>query len=748
LQELSTLIRFLIIFFFILNNSSFAELKKVNIIGNVRVNSNTIESLIDKKISNLDSIYINNLTKKIYDTEFFSDVKISYNDEVLTITVSENPIVNFFYINGIKDSDLDQVNKIMTLKENAIFSNSKLKKDIEATKEFLNVAGYYQASISPEVIKVDNNQVNLIINIDKKDISKIKNIYFIGNKFFSISQLLDVITSSEDGWWKLFSSSSLSEPKIEYDKQLLKDFYKSKGFYDVQIESAFASVDKNNNFSLTFSINAGKKYKFGTFDIKTNSSSYKDQDVNEIKNITNKLLKNEIYSTNLITKLNKEIENYLEAKRYNNFDINLQESKKNEETIDILINLSDSPKSLINKINIQGNSITEEKVIRDNMLITENDYLNLSKINKSVDNIKSKQLFSKVNYKIEDSEKKNFKDLNLFVKEQPTGSISAGAGYGTNGGILEASINEKNFLGQGININLTGRLSTEKVSGVFSYVNPNFNNSNKEFSYSLFSESDNYSNSGFENKRIGTSVATQYEIYESVYFRPNIALQYDKLDASGSTSGLLKKREGAFNTTSVGYNFFFDNRDSRFNPSSGSIFYLDQNIATFISDIPTLETGIGATFYKELINNNFIGSAKVRLANVFAFDNKDAKLSDRIFASQSDIRGFESRGVGPVDSGDHIGGNYLTSLSLKSSFPNPIPENLRANTFLFFDTANIWGVDYSDTLSDSNKIRSSVGLAIDFMSPLGPLSFTYSIPLSKASTDKEQRFLFNIGSSF
>jgi len=265
------LIRFLIIFFFILTNSSFAELKKVNIIGNVRVNSNTIESLIDKKISNLDSIYINNLTKKIYDTEFFSDVKISYNDEVLTITVSENPIVNFFYINGIKDSDLDQVNKIMTLKENAIFSNSKLKKDIEATKEFLNVAGYYQASISPEVIKVDNNQVNLIINIDKKDISKIKNIYFIGNKFFSISQLLDVITSSEDGWWKLFSSSSLSEQKIEYDKQLLKDFYKSKGFYDVQIESAFASVDKNNNFSLTFSINAGKKYKFGTFDIKTNS---------------------------------------------------------------------------------------------------------------------------------------------------------------------------------------------------------------------------------------------------------------------------------------------------------------------------------------------------------------------------------------------------------------------------------------------------------------------------------------------
>jgi outer membrane protein insertion porin family len=206
----------------------FAEIKKINITGNVRVNSSTIESLVDKKISNIDSIYINNLTKKIYDTDFFADVKISFNQETLSISVVENPIVNFFYINGIKDSDLDQVNKIITLKENSIFSSSKLKKDIEATKEFLNSSGYYQASISPEIIKIDSNQINLIINIDKKDISKIKNIYFIGNKFFSNSQLMDVITSSEDGWWKFFSTSALSEQRIEYDKQLLKDFYKSK----------------------------------------------------------------------------------------------------------------------------------------------------------------------------------------------------------------------------------------------------------------------------------------------------------------------------------------------------------------------------------------------------------------------------------------------------------------------------------------------------------------------------------------
>ena len=740
--------RFIIIFFLILTNSLFAEIKKVSVIGNVRVNSSTIESLVDKKIANVDSIYINNLTKKIYDTDFFSDVKISFNQDVLSINVVENPIVNFFYINGIKDSDLDQVNKIITLKENSIFSSAKLKKDIEATKEFLNASGYYQASINPEIIKVDNNQVNLIINIDKKEISKIKNIYFIGNKFFSNSQLMDVITSSEDGWWKFFSTSALSEQRIEYDKQLLKEFYKSKSFYDVQIESAFASVDKNNNFTLTFSINSGKKYKFGDYDLKITGLSLKETDSNEIKNISNKLLKNEFYSPLIINKLSKQVTDFLESKRYGNFEINIQDSKAGEDKINVIVQLNEGQKSLINKINIQGNTITEEKVIRDNLILAEGDQINSSKIKKSIDNVKSKQLFSKVDYKIEDSDKKNFKDFNLFVKEQPTGNISAGVGYGTNGGLFEASVNERNFLGQGINLNFTGRLSADVIRGELSYVDPNYINSNKELAASLFSEVDDYKNSGYQNKRAGTRIATKYEIYEDIFFRPNLGVQFDKLEVTGSASSLLRSRQGDFITTSLGYNFLYDQRDSKFNPTSGSVIYFDQNIATLFSDIPTVQTGLGATFYKELFSDKFIGSAKARLANVVAFNDKDVKLSDRIFASSSDLRGFEQRGVGPVDSGDHIGGNNLATLSLKSTFPNPIPENLRATTFLFLDVGNVWGVDYSNSIADSSKLRTSTGIALDLMSPIGPLSFTYSIPLSKASTDKEQNFLFNIGSSF
>jgi outer membrane protein insertion porin family len=742
------LIRFIIVIFLLLTNNSFAEIKKVNVIGNTRVNSVTIETLVDKKITNIDSIYINNLTKKIYETDFFADVKISFSQDILTINVVENPIVNFFYINGVKDSDLDGINKIVNLKENNIFSSSKLKKDIEGIKEFLNASGYYQASIVPEIIKIDSNQINLIINIDKKEISKIKNIYFIGNKFFSNSQLIDVITSSEDGWWKFFSTSALSEQRIEYDKQLLKDFYKSKSFYDIQIESAFVSIDKNNNFTLTFSINSGKKYKFGNYDLKVSGLSLKEEDIKEIKNISNKLLNNEFYSPLTINKLNKQVADFLDIKKYSNLEINVQDLKTIDDKIDVIVRLNDGQKLLVNKINIKGNTITEEKVIRDSLIISEGDQLSSSKVNKSVDNIKSKQLFSKVDYKVEDSEKKNFKDLNFFVKEQATGSVSAGVGYGTNGGLFETSVNERNFLGQGINLNFTGRLSTDVIRGELSYVDPNYKNSNKELAASLFSETDDYKNSGYQNKRVGTRFSTKYEVYDDIFFRPSLGAQFDKLEVTGSASSLLRSRQGDYTTTSIGYNFLYDQRDSKFNATSGSIIYFDQNISTFLSDIPTVQTGVGATFYTELFGDKFIGSAKTRLANVVAFNDKDVKLSDRIFVSSNDLRGFEQRGVGPVDSGDHIGGNNLATLSLKSTFPNTMPESLRATTFLFFDMGNVWGADYSSSIPDSSKLRASTGIALDLMSPIGPLSFTYSIPLSKASTDREQNFLFNIGSSF
>ena len=739
----------IILFLLILTSYSFANIKEVKIFGNKRVSSSTIEALVDKKNTQIDTFYINNLTRKIYNTEFFSNVKISYDNNILNISVEENPIINFFYINGITGDDLDAVNKIVSLKENNIFSVSKLKKDLEDVKDLFKSSGYYFAVVEPEVIKIDDNQINLILNINKKDISKIKNIYFIGEKYFSSGQLLDIISSAEDSWWSFFSKSSLNEDRVEYDKKLLKSFYKSKSFYDVQIESVLANLDNKNNFTLTYSINSGKKYKFGNVEIKTEGSILKESNISDIKNISEKIIKGKMYSTPAILTIEKQINTYLDDNKYANIEIDIEEIKKSDEKIDLILKLNSLKKTLIGKINIYGNSITEEKVVRDSLIISEGDILNNSKIKKSIDNIDSKNFFKKTDYKISDSDlQKNSKDLNLYVKEQPTGSLSAGIGYGSSGGLLEGSINERNFLGKGIDLNFTGRLASEKVSGVFSYIDPNFMNSEKELANYFFSETDDYSNAGYKSKRIGDRLGTRYEIFEDIYLKPFGILQFDKLETNSNASSLLRSRDGNFTTTTLGFNLLADFRNSKNLPTSGSLSFFDQSYATLISDVPSIQTSVGSTFYQELINEKFIGSAKLKLSNVTAFDNKDIKLSDRLFASASDLRGFESRGVGPIDSGSHVGGNYLAVVNLKSTFPNPIPDILRPKSYLFYDIGNVWGVDYSDVISESSNLRTSTGIALDVVTPIGPLSFTYSIPLSKASTDKEQRFLFNLGSSF
>lgn len=742
------MLKFVFIFLLLLINNSFSEVKKVDISGNLRVSAATIENLVNKKITNIDSIYINNLTKKIYDTEFFSDVKISYNQDTLKIVVIENPVVNFFYINGLEGDDLTEVNKIIKLKENVIFSNAKLKNDLENISTYLKTQGYFRSIVSPDVIKIENSQINLIYNVDKKEISKIEKIYFIGQKFFSDSTLIDVISSTEDSWWKLLTSSPFTEERVDYDKSLLKDFYRSKGFYDVQIESAFATVN-NNNFSLTFVINSGNKYQFSQPDLKINTAIFKENDILELKKIANSITENKIYSPITVSKLYKSLTDYLEGKKYNNFEIKIDELKTVEKKISIVVQLNESKKFLINRISIYGNNITEERVIRNQLKFSEGDYFEAYKLKKTIDNVKSIGLFKDITYKIEDSGKKDYKNIDISVKEQPTGSISAGAGYGSTGALIQASINERNFLGKGINLNASITASQERVNGDVTYFEPNFNNSNRDLILGLYSERNEYDNGGYINKRVGTKLGTRYEVYDEIYFRPTVALQYDSLTTTSSASNLLRSRNGDYTTTLLGYNFFIDKRDSKNKTTSGFVLSFDQNLSTpFFSDIPALETGLGVTLFKEFIEDKSLGSVKLKLANASGLDSKYVKLSDRKHASNVDIKGFESRGIGPVDGGDHVGGNNLATLSFKSTFPNPIPDNLRANSYIFYDLGNVWGVDYSDTISSNSKIRSSIGLGLDINSPLGPVSFVYGVPISKSSTDIVQKFTFNIGTSF
>ena len=743
--------RFFFLFFLLFfSTSSFADISDIKILGNKRISDKSILDLIDRKTKNVDSFFINDLTKKIYSTEFFSDVTIDYKNNILNIKVSENPVVNFFYLDGVKDAEKEDLYKILYLKENSIFSTNRLNQDLTKVIEFYKKDGYFKASIKPEVIKIEGNQVNVIFNINKGDKVYVKNVYFIGDKYFSSSQLISQINTTEYKWWNFFSSPYFNEDILENDKKMLRDYYQSKGFYDVQIESSYAALE-NNNINITFSVNSGKIFNFGKVDFQFDNFAI-DKDLNEVKNITNKLLINKIYSSTSIKNLNEKIVNYLESKNYSNLNVNIIEKKDiSMNNIDVAVTINKSPVKYINRINVTGNDITKEKTIRDQMSISEGDYLNNFRIKRSIDQIKSKGYIKDVTYNIKDTNRNDYKDIDFAVKEQPSGSIGAGIGYGTQGPLITLDFKEKNLLGNGTNVGVNATLGTQKVMGSINVESPNFNDSGRIAGNTVYIENDKWKSiGGLDDKKLGDTVYTVYEVYEKFYLSPSITAQVEQLNTSSASTSYLQSQNGTYNAITPGYRLTFDNRDSKFSPTSGYSLFLSQSFdVPGISDRPGIVTTVGGTVYHELINKDFIGSVKFKVADASSLSSSPVKMSERLYLSANELRGFSNRRTGPYEDGIFVGGNYLANLNFETSFPNPIPENWRALSFLFYDIGETWGTDFNDTnLQQNQKLRMSAGIGLNFTTPLGPIGLTYGIPISKGPYDSTRPFFFTIGGVF
>jgi len=742
--------KFLFLFFFFcifLNfNKAFSQINKIIVTGNSRVSTTTIENFLDKKEKKIDSVFIDELTKKIYNSDLFETVKINLKDNNLFIEVKENSIVNFFYINTEDEKSIEKYSNKLLLRENSIFSESKLKSDIISIQKYYKSEGYYKVNITPEIYKLDNNQVNVILNISKGKISRIKSINFVGNKFFSDSTLLGVISTKEYNWWKIFSFSALDENRVEYDAEQLKAFYKENGFYDIQVES-ISVIPIDDDFEITFSLNSGPRYKFGEIKIEGNILS--SEDISEFFKENNKKIYNEFYNTKLIRKLLEDSERFIQRKKYINFDINITDSIDLTNNIIFLKIEITAVKKLrsVRNINIIGNEITTDAAILDNLTFSEGDYLINYKVKKSIDKIKSRGYFKDVNYTINDVSDLQ-SDIDINVKEQPTGNISAGVGFGNDSSFFQAEVTERNFIGKGLNLKASARLSTDKTTLDLSYTDPYFGYGTQELTAFTKIQSLYADKVGYDSRILSTGLITKYEIYEDIYLRPLVTLEYDNTDVKNNASFLIRRKAGTYFTNNLGYGLSLDKRDLESDTRSGFLLSFDQRITSPVSTVQSVRNTFYSVFYKQLLSDSFIGSASVKTENITGLTDKSVKLSDRIYTTGLDLKGFQSFAVGPFDSGNHVGANNLILLNFKSTFPNPMPKVMSTKTYFFYDVANIWGIDYSDTISDSSKIRSSTGIAADIRTPVGPISLVYSKVLSQESTDKTQKIFFNLGSSF
>jgi len=738
----------LILFSIFLTFSSYSKnYEKIIVNGNERISDETIlvfSEIQDNKT--LDENSINEILKKLYKSGFFKDVTVKIENNNLLIEVLENPIIQTVFIEGIKRKKTEEsLYEILSLKNRSSYNSVLTKKDEVAILNFLKNDGYYFSKVTSSYQDLGDNKIDLLYQIELGEKSKISKISFIGDKKFKDSTLKNIIISEEYNFWKFLSGKKhLNENLINYDKRLLNNFYKNKGFFNVVIESSFANYLGNDEFEIIYNISSGKKFYFNEFDLNL-PVDYERTNFEQLDKIFREL-KGEKYSLNSINKILKEIDKIVLNEQFE-----FLKSTVNESIVDNLINLTfdigESEKFYIGKINIFGNNITREEVIRNQFLVDEGDAFNELIQTRTLNNLKALNFFSKVESEILNIENENKKIINITVEEKPTGEIMAGAGVGTGGGTVAFGVSENNFLGRGIEFTSDISVSSESLKGIISMNNPNYKGSNRSLNASLESKvTDRLKNFGYKSNKTGFSVGSGFEIYDALYWNTGISSYVEKLDTDSTASASMKKQEGSYFDFFFNHTFNYDKRNQKYKTSDGYISRFTQNIP-LISESYTLTNSYDYKIYNEWLDENvfsigFFGKTSNSLSG------KDVKLSDRLYLPASKLRGFESGKVGPKDGADYIGGNYAASINVATSLSQVLPNSQNTNFSIFFDAGNVWGIDYSSSLSDESKIRSSVGIAVDFFTPIGPLNFSLSEPITKGKNDITESFRFNLGTTF
>jgi len=747
MKNLKSIFIISILFFLLFINKSHAEvLKSLKVEGNDRITSETIIIFGDIEFGkNYAPSDINSLIKKLFDTRFFSNVSAELKNGELFLKVKENPIINSIVFDGESAKKFKEaLLMLLSLREKTSFVENNIKSDINIIKEFYRHLGFYFIKIDLDVEELSKNRVNLIYTLDKGEKAKISKIIFLGDKKIRDKRLRDVITSQESKFWKFLSKNVyLSKKRIALDKRLLKNYYKNKGYYEIEISSSNVEYSEGEGFVLSYSVNAGPRYKFKK--IFANVSEELDKSAFASLEKEFNSVVGEYYSQRRLTGILEKIDTLSDQKELQFINHNISETLS-ENAVTVQINIFEGKKYTIERVNIVGNNVTNDSVIRGELLVDEGDPYSEILINKSLNKLRSRDIFGKINKKIEDGSLPDLKVLEISVEEKATGEISAGAGFGTDGSAFMFSVRENNWLGRGIKLDSAVNLSEETISGRISVSNPNYNYSGNEVYTALdVASSDKTTSSGYESKKTGYSLGTRFEQYENVYLSPEIRMLYESMEVQDSASASLKKMDGSYTNLDFAYGVTFDKRNQIFNPTKGYK-------TTFIQSLPILQdsssilNGFKVSTYRDF-SDDVIGALKFQVRAINGIDG-DTRLTSRLFIPQKSLRGFRTQRVGPKDGADWIGGNYMSTLNFESRLPNILPEETRTDISLFLDTANVWGVDYDSSVAETSEIRSAVGISADIFTAVGPMSLTFAQSITKADTDETESFNFRLGTSF
>jgi len=743
--------KLIIIFFLVVSFTLTARAEVVNDIivnNNDRISLNTIKTYGSIETgADYTPDDLNNILRNLYETNFFKDVSLKIQKNTLIINVVENKLIQTINIEGIRSAKIEEaVREILNLRAKAPFVESEVEKDLIRIKTSLSIEGYYFSNVTIDIDENTNNTVNLNFNIDLGDKVRISKIEFTGDKIVKDRTLRNLITIEESKFWKFLSRKIyLNEQNLLRDERLLKNFYLDEGYYDVVINASTAKLLDNNSFNVTYNINAGNIYEVNDTKLIL-PIDYDKKNFKEVEKLLNKL-KNENYSFFQLAKIVDAIDKVSLSREYDFITAEIIENKISDNKIDITFRVSETEKLYVEQINILGNTITEGNVIRNQLEVDEGDPFNELLEAKSINKIKSLNIFKSVVSEIIDGSTPVTKIINISVEEKPTGEISLGAGVGSSGGTVGFGVSENNFLGKGVRLASSLKLTADSVKGNLTINNPNYNYSGRALNTNIESiNTDKLKDSGYETSKVGVSIGTNFEEYENLYFSPNISVASEKINTDTKASAALRKQDGSFFETKFSYNLDYDLRNKRYRTTDGTRSVFSQGIP-LISDNYSFANSYEITKWHEF-ENKMVSDLGFYVKAINSISDQDVKISNRLILPKHRLRGFESGMVGPRDGEDYVGGNYAMSVNYNSTLPMLLPTFENVDVKYFLDFANLWGVDYSSTVDQSSTIRSSTGLTVNWFTPVGPLNFSFSQNLLKDKKDVTEAFQFNLGTTF
>ena len=749
-------------------------IQNIRVEGSRRVEPETVRSYLTFSTGvAYDPSQIDDSLKVLFSTGLFQDVRIRREGTTIVIVIVENPIVSQVAFEGNREVEDDTLASEVQLKPRAVYTRARVQADVQRILIVYRRQGLYAARVDPKVINLDNNRIDVVFEINEGPITKVRAINFIGNVAFSDSQLRYVIATTQTNILSFLKGTNIYDPdRLNLDRELLRQFYLKSGYADVRILSATADLDRDGRgFFITFTIDEGERYRFGTVNIESALPSL------NVDNLGGYILTKtgRVYNAEKVEKtiealtIGVSLQGYAFGQVKPRFD-----RDETNHIMNITFGIDEGPRIYIERINIVGNFRTEDNVIRRQFRLAEGDAFNRLLVESARKRLRALGFFKTVEVEPQPGSAPDRVIIVVKVEEQPTGELSFGAGYSTSEGIIgDISVTERNLMGKGQYVRLGFSGSLDRAQVDFSFTEPYFLDRNLAAGFDVFhKEVDLQSVASFNQRDTGGNLRLGFPLYENTQMGLRYRFEREEIfNVANNASLAVQQSEGISYVSSIGYTIAYDTRNIPNSPTSGVFASFSQDLAGLGGDVNYLRSVVDARGYYPITNKiTLVGRGQA--GSVTGWGGEDVRLTDLFFKGGETIRGFARAGYGPRDacenpntgkrisecSQDSLGGELFWATTAEVRFPFPfVPDSIGMQGAFFVDAGSLWEPgalavqavnDEGSFIFDSAAVRASTGFSLIWQSPLGPLRADIAQALLKQSFDKTEVFRFGASTNF